>query len=48
VEAVVMGLRMKILPDFVGADNGVACGHHFSFLKALSWSPDTPPPISPE
>jgi hypothetical protein len=29
VEAAVMGLRMKILPDLVGADNGVAFGRRF-------------------
>jgi hypothetical protein len=29
VEAVVMGIRMKILPDLVGADNGVAFGRRF-------------------
>jgi hypothetical protein len=29
VEVAILGLRMKILPDLVGADNGVAFGRRF-------------------
>jgi hypothetical protein len=47
VDVVVVGLRMKILSDLVGADNGRRLRASFSSLEALPWSPDSHPSITP-